>query len=142
MAWTNYSQPIEILSATDINNIKENIEIIRSLLVEKGVLVGDTKDFQASESTQFIEMFDILSNIEYNLDIISDNACKSVYYGYSVTIGDYASNKKDIWRWIKILNDMYNILNGNVGKWQYLVCNDGVVTVWSRKILVRGDLVG
>ena len=78
MAWTNYSQPIEILSATDINNIKENIEIIRSLLVEKGVLVGDTKDFQASESTQFIEMFDILSNIEYNLDIISDNACKSV----------------------------------------------------------------
>ena len=142
MAWTNYSQPIKILSATDINNIKENIEIIRGLLTEKGFTVGNTQDFQASESTQFIEMFDILSNIEYNLDIISDNACKSVYYGYSVTIGDYASNKKDIWRWIQILNDMYNILNGNVGKWQYLVCNDGVVTIWNRKILVRGDLVG
>jgi hypothetical protein len=69
MAWTVYSKPIEVLSATDINNIKENIRIIRNLLIGKDVLVGDIKDFQASESTQFIEMFDILSNIEYTTSL-------------------------------------------------------------------------
>lgn len=142
MAWTTYSQPIEILSATDINNIKENIEIIRGLLTEKGFIVDNTKDFRASESTQFIEMFDILSNIEYNLNIISDNICKSAYYVEPKIIGDYASNREDIWRWIQILNDMHDILNGNVGKWQYLVCSDGIVTIENKKLLVRGDSVG
>ena len=97
MAWTNYSQPIKILSATDINNIKENIEIIRGLLTEKGFTVGNTQDFQASESTQFIKMFDILSNIEYNLDTYDING-KNItrVFGYSRNLGNssiYKGNK-------------------------------------------------
>lgn len=141
MAWTVYSKPIEVLSATDINNIKENIRIIRTLLIGEGVSVGDIKDFQASENTQFIEMFEILSNIEYNLDVISDNSAKSIYYVEPKVIGDYASNKDDIWRWIQILNDMENILRGKEPKWQYLLCTDGFPTIDNKKILVRGEFI-
>lgn len=141
MAWTVYSNPIEVLSATDINNIKENIEIIRGLLIEKGFTVGNTKDFQAGESTQFIEMFDILSNIEYNLDIISDNDAKSAYYVEPKIIGNFASNRDDVWRWIQVLNDMYEILNGTKRKWTVLKCKNGYPTIEKQKLVARGDWV-
>lgn len=141
MAWTVYSKPIEVLSATDINNIKENIEIIRGLLIEKGFTVGSTKNLQASENTQFIEMFDILSNIEYNLDIISDNDAKSAYYVEPKIIGNFASNRDDVWRWIQVLNDMYEILNGTKRKWTVLKCKNGYPTIEKQKLVARGDWV-
>jgi len=141
MAWTEYTEPIEILYASDVNNIKENIEIIRNLLAQKGFTVESTKSIQVNENTQYIEMFDILSNIEYNLDIISNNEARSAYYVEPKTIGEYASNKEDIWRWIQILNDMYDILNGNIGKWQYLLCTNGFPVIDGEKIITRGDFV-
>ena len=87
-------------------------------------------------------MFDLLQNIEYNLDVISDNSAKSIYYVEPKVIGDYASNKSDIWRWLQILNEMYNILTGVFPKWQYLLCKDGFPTINGKKILVRGDFIG
>ena len=80
--------------------------------------------------------------LEYNLDVISDNSAKSIYYVEPKVIGDYASNKSDIWRWLQILNEMYNILTGVFPKWQYLLCKDGFPTIDGRKILVRGDFIG
>lgn len=142
MAWTAYTEPIEILRASDINNIKENIETIKSLLIAKGFDVDNTKSIQANESTQFVEIFDILSNIEYNLDVINDNKAKSVYYAEPKTIGDYASNRDDIWRWMQILNDMYDILNKKAGLWQYIKTLDGFPTIENNKLLTRGDLLG
>ena len=142
MDWVTYTEPIEILYASDINNIKENIEIIRSLLIDKGFDIKNTKPAQASENTQFIKIFDILSNIEYNLDIISNNKAKSVYYVDQKTISEYASNRDDIWRWIQILNDMYDILNNKVGLWQYIKTLDGFPTIEGNKLLTRGDLIG
>lgn len=141
MSWSIYTEPIEILKAEDINNIKENIEIIRSLLIGKGFDVENTKTVQASENTQFIEMFDILSNIEYNLDVISNNEAKSAYYGMPNIIGDYASNREEIWRWIQILNDMYEILNGIKRKWTVLKCKNGYPTIEKQKLVARGDWV-
>lgn len=142
MAWTEYTQPLEVLSASDVNNIKENINIIKGLLIKKGFTVSETKHFQASESTPLIEVFDILSKIEYNLDVINDNDCKSAYYREPKEIGNFASNYNDIWRWIRILNDMYEILNNRKSKWGFLVCNDGIVVINKKGILVRGDLIG
>lgn len=116
------------------------------MLIEKGLVVGNTsnniRNIEAYVNTKFIEIFDILFNIEYNLNIISDNICKSAYYVEPKIIGDYASNRDDIWRWIQILNDMYGILTNEKGKWQYLLCNDGLPTIENKKILLRGDVVG
>lgn len=140
--WYNYSQPIEILNATDVQHIKSNIITIRSMLLLKGYNVEPLYNITADTNTPLINIFDILQNIEYNLDVISDNDVKSIYYIEPKTIGEYASNKDDIWRWISILNEMYNILTGSFGKWQYLLCTDGYATIDDKKILIRGDFVG
>ena len=120
--WFNYTEPLEILTATDVKHIKSNIATIRSMLLLKGYEVKSLKEIYAETNTELNHLFDILQNIEYNLDVISDNSAKSIYYVEPKVIGDYASNKSDIWRWIQILNEMYNILTGVFPKWQYLLC--------------------
>lgn len=140
--WYNYSMPLEILNASDVENIKSNIRTIRSLLLSKGYEVEPLNEIVARVNTPLNNMFDLLQNIEYNLDVISDNSAKSIYYVEPKVIGDYASNKSDIWRWLQILNEMYNILTGVFPKWQYLLCTDGFPTIDNKRILVRGDLIG
>lgn len=140
--WYDYSTPLEILNASDVENIKSNIRTIRSLLLSKGYEVEPLKEITARVNTPLNNMFDLLQNIEYNLDVISDNSAKSIYYVEPKVIGDYASNKSDIWRWLQILNEMYNILTGVFPKWQYLLCEDGYPTIDEKRILIRGDLIG
>ena len=140
--WFNYTEPLEILTAADVKHIKSNIATIRSMLLLKGYEVESLKEIYAETNTELNHLFDILQNIEYNLDVISDNDVKSIYYGEPKIIGEYASNREDIWRWLQVLNDMYNILNGSFGKWQYLLCKDGFPTIDGKKILVRGDFIG
>ena len=140
--WFNYTEPLEILTATDVKHIKSNIATIRSMLLLKGYEVKSLKEIYAETNTELNHIFDILQNIEYNLDVISDNDVKSIYYGESKIIGEYASNREDIWRWLQILNEMYNILTGVFPKWQYLLCEDGYPTIDGKRILVRGDFIG
>ena len=111
-------------------------------MLSKGYEVEPLKEITARVNTPLNNMFDLLQNIEYNLDVISDNSAKSIYYVEPKVIGDYASNKSDIWRWLQILNEMYNILTGVFPKWQYLLCEDGYPTIDGKKILVRGDFIG
>lgn len=140
--WFNYSKPIEILNTEDIARILSNINTIQSLLYVKGYSVAELYELIPQKDIVFRDVFDFLQKIEYNLDIISDNDAKSIYYGGSKQIGDIAPNRNEIWRWVQILNDMYNILMGNVGKWQYLACNDGYPTINGKKILLRGEIIG
>jgi hypothetical protein len=87
-------------------------------------------------------VFDILQNIEYNLTAINQNSVKSAYYVDEVEIGEYASNKDDIWRWVQVLNDLFDILTLEKGAWGYLLLNDGFPIIDGKKILLRGDLIG
>lgn len=140
--WFEYEEPIEILNTEDIAHIQSNITTIRNMLLSKGYPVADLEDAVATKDVHFINVLDFLQNIEYNLDRISGNDCESIYYVEPKTIGATASNKEDIWRWVQILNDMYNILNGTFGKWGRLVCSDGYPTIGGKKIVLRGDFVG
>ena len=141
--WYDYSTPIEILNVNDIKNIMTNINTIRLILNQKGYTISDLIDVEAKFGSQLKgDILEILQNIEYNLDIISDNDAKSIYYVEPKTVGEYASNKEDIWRWIQILNEMHDMATGVYGKWQYLLCDDGYPTINGKKILVRGDMIG
>ena len=140
--WHDYSTPIEILNVGDIENIKSNMDTIRKLLVFNEYNVEQLVDVNETYGTQFNGVLEILQNIEYNLDILNNNDAKSIYYVEPKTVGEYGSNKDDIWRWIQVLNEMYDILIGTFGKWQYLVCADGYPTINGKKILVRGDIIG
>lgn len=140
--WYSYDEPIKILNTEDVDHIMSNIQTIRSMLIAEGYSVDDLIVINAQKSLRLSSILDILQSIEYNLDRINDNDVKSIYYGSPVTIGEYASNEQEIWRWIQILNDMYNVLNGTFGKWSRLLCTDGYPTINGKKILVRGDLIG
>lgn len=140
--WYDFPVPLEVLNSIDIEHIKSNIMTIRSMLLLKGYQVQPLNDIYTDTNTPFNNIFDLLQNIEYNLDIISDNDAKSIYYVEPKTVGEYASNKQDIWRWLQVLQDMYNILNGNFGKWQILRTTDGYPIIEGKKIILRGDLIG
>ena len=140
--WYDYPNPIEILNVSDIENIKSNMDTIRKLLVLNEYNVEQLVDVNETYGSQFNEILEILQNIEYNLDILNNNDAKSIYYIEPKTVGEYGSNKDDIWRWIQVLNEMYDILTGTFGKWQYLLCTDGYPTINGKKLLVRGDIIG
>ena len=141
--WYDYSTPIEILNVNDIKNILSNINTIRLILNQKGYLIEDLIEVDAKFDSQFKgDILEILQNIEYNLDIISNNDAKSIYYVEPKTVGEYALDKADIWRWVQILNEMHDMVTGVYGKWQYLLCDDGYPTINGKKILVRGDMIG
>lgn len=140
--WYQYDEYIDILNYWDLAHIYDNMQALSSILIKKGFSVKPLEPVQVSFETEYAEMFDILQNMEYNLDRLSDNECYSVYYGEPKTVGEYGENKADIFRWVQILNDMHDILSGDIGKWQVLECTDGIPTIDGKEILVRGELVG
>lgn len=143
--WYRYDEYIEILNYFDVQNIYSNMQAIASMLIQKGYNVQPLEPIPLPPLAfypEYLEMFDILQNMEYNLDRLSDNECYSVYYGEPKTVGEYGENKADIFRWVQILNDMHDILSGDIGKWQVLECTDGIPTIDGNQLLVRGELVG
>jgi uncharacterized protein YjdB len=140
--WYDYSTALDILNAEDVQRISSNIRIIRSILLTKGYTTDNLNPTDALKTSEFVDMFDILQNIEYNLDIINATDIKSVYYVEPKTIGEYAPNKEEIWRWLQILNDLYGILIGERARWGYLLCTDGCPTIDGKLIILRGDLIG
>jgi hypothetical protein len=150
--WHDYSEAIDVLNSQDIDNIKSNMNTIRSMLLLNGDSVASLNVLNNSVDIQYEDMFDLLSNIEYNLDILNGSneisQARSIYYIEPKAITNVASNKEDIWRWIQILNDMYNILNGTFPKWQRLVliAEDEDLflapTINDKYIILRGDFVG
>lgn len=137
-SWYDFSSPPEILNAEDINHIFENIKTIRLLLANNGISIEDIIDVSAEKSMPVSKMLEILQNIEYNLDRISGNSYRSTYYITPVSVGDFASDYNDIFRWINIINDMYNMLMGFAGKWSYVLLSDGFPLIEGKKIVIRG----
>ena len=152
--WYNYSTPLEILNTEDIEKISSNMQTIKNLLFAKGytldselVDINELTGVYEKKATKFVNIWELLQTIELNLWRMNigkknDEYLISVYFVKPVTIGEYASNKEDIWRWLQILNDLYIILMGERGVWSYLLCTDGYPTINGKKILLRGDLIG
>ena len=140
--WYDMPKALEILNTEDISHILSNIKTIRAMLISKGYNIEDLIIVDNKKSIPLIDMFDFLKNIEYNIGIINSTDIKSIYYIEPKTVGEYALNKEDIWRWLQILNDLYLILNGTFGKWGRLLCTDGYPTINGFSILLRGDKIG
>ena len=142
--WYNYTEPIFVLNASDVNNIQSNFETIKALLALKGITISELSKEVARVNTQYVKVVDILNSIEYNLDIVNNEGIKSPYYGesYRAYAGGLAHNREQIWRWVQFLNDVLPIAKGEKGNWSYLLCSDGYPTIKSKRFLVRGDLIG
>lgn len=101
--WYNYTEPLEILNSSDINNAQSNIQTIKSILSSKGYEVEELVSSTATPNTQLFDIIDKLNAVEYNLDVINDTITKSVYYGeiYRAVEGNKAHNTEQIWRWFQ-----------------------------------------
>lgn len=141
--WYNYTEPLDVLNASDFNSAQSNIETIRDILNNKGYEIPDLDKSTASYNTPLYNVIDKLNAVEYNLDVI-DSSLKSIFFGetYRAVEGKKAHNKEQIWRWFQILNDLKEIAIGNKGFWGYLLCNDGYPTIKNSRITTRGDLIG
>lgn len=145
--WHEYTQPLTILTVEDISNIKDNMDFIKEKIVEKGIPLEELNAVVAEINTPYIKMFDLFQNIEYNLDILNSTSVKSIYWGEPKSVGEYAPNKEEVWRWLQILNELHDIVMNIVPKWGYLVLTayvekDLVPTIDGKKILIRGDYIG
>jgi hypothetical protein len=142
--WYNYTEPLEILNAEDINNAQANISTIKAILTDKGYSLAELTTETASYNSELVKIIDILNAVEYNLDVINNTPVRSIYYGesYRAVAGGLAHNTKQIWRWFEVLNDVIKIVTGKVGKWGYLLCLDGYPTINGKRLILRGDLIG
>lgn len=142
--WYNYTEPLDVLNASDLNNAQSNIATIRSILIDKGYNVSEISTERAIVATPYIDVIDKLNAIEYNLDVLDETVAKSIYYkeSYKAVEGGKAHNKEQIWRWFQVLNDAFDIAIGKKGMWGYLLCSDGYPTIKGKRLMVRGDLIG
>jgi hypothetical protein len=140
--WYFYQEVPRYLNSEDVNYIQENIKTIKTLLETKGQVVEELNIKTALKSTPIVEIVDIIDNIEYNLYKVNSTKISSPYKdGYTI-YGRYAPDKSNILKWIKMLNDLFDILTGVKGQWGYLLCADGYPTIDGKRLVLRGDLIG
>lgn len=138
--WYDYPEPIEILNAVDVQHIDADMSVLRGLIMLTGASVGDFDAVDARVNTPYRSMRGMLQAVENNLTALNNTPYKSGYYGDHVTVGEYATDRAGIWRWLLIINDIYHILAGDVPMWQALLCADGYPTIDGNRVLVRGEI--
>lgn len=145
MAWYFYNEPPNPANAVDVNNIFSNQKYIAEILKNAGIAINSLSDVLARSETPYCEVANIYQTIEQNFDSISGTQYKSAFHIASATMakkrGNYEPDRAEWQNWIDVLNDMYNILNGTVGKWQYLVLTDQYPIINNCRIVLRGDKI-
>lgn len=140
--WYSFTEPIEVLNTEELNKITSNINTIGIMLNSSGRTIEGITALTAEKGINYLEVVDFLDDIGYTLDVLNSTDIVSIYGIESFEITNKAPNKEDIWRWLQCLEDLYLILRGTFGKWQYLLCEDGLPTINGKKIVVRGEKIG
>lgn len=138
--WYDYPAPLEILNAVDVQHISADMNVLRGLILLTGENVGDFDAVDAQVNTPYRSMRGLLQAIENNLTALNETPYRSGYYVDHVTVGEYATDRAGIWRWLQIINDIYRILAGDAAMWQTLLCTDGYPTVDGDHVIVRGEI--
>lgn len=139
--WYDYPVPLDILNAEDVRHFHSDMTVLRGLILLRGESLPAFAEVDAQTNTPYRSMRTLLQSVEDNLEILNSTPYRSAYYGEHITFAKYAPNKQQIFRWQQSINDMHNILKGNVGMWQTLRLTDGYPTIDGKKILIRGDYV-
>lgn len=140
--WHSFAEPIEVLNTEELNKIISNMNTIGIMLRASGRTIEEIASLTAEKGIKYLGVVDFLHDIGYTLDVLNSTDIVSIYGTESFEITDKAPNKEDIWRWLQCLEDLYLILRGSFGKWQYLLCENGLPTINGKKIVVRGEKIG
>lgn len=152
--YQNYYEPVDFLTENVLNDIWRNAQIIKALFdlqTKDKYKVGTiTKPPQSTVDgvvqpyggTQLADVKAVLDGVEEDMQVLNSSKIESVYYiTSSYRIDPWGIDKDGVWRWLQILEDLFQMLTTDVGYWGYLQCADGTPTVDGRTLAARGTSV-
>lgn len=152
--YQNYYEPVDFLSENVLNDIWRNAQIIKALFdlqtkdkYKIGALTEPPQSTvggvaQPYGGTQLADVKAVLDGVETDMQVLNSSKIESIYYiTSSYRIDPWGIDKAGVWRWLQILEDLFQMLTTDVGFWGYLQCTDGTPTVDGRTLAARGTSV-
>lgn len=152
--YQNYYEPVDFLTENVLNDIWRNAQIIKALFdlqtKDKYKIGALTKPPQSTVNgvaqpyggTQLADIKAVLDGVETDMQVLNSSKIESIYYiASSYRIDPWGIDKAGVWRWLQILEDLFQMLTTDVGFWGYLQCTDGTPTVDGRTLAARGTSV-
>lgn len=152
--YQNYYEPVDFLTENVLNDIWRNAQIIKALFdlqtKDKYKIGALTKPPQSTVGgvaqpyggTQLADVKAVLDGVETDMQVLNSSKIESIYYiTGSYRIDPWGVDKAGVWRWLQILEDLFQMLTTDVGHWGYLQCTDGIPTVDGRTLAARGTSV-
>lgn len=152
--YQNYYEPVDFLTENVLNDIWRNAQIIKALFdlqtKDKYKIGALTKPPQSTVNgvaqtyggTQLADVKGVLDGVETDMQVLNSSKIESIYYiTSSYRIDPWGVDKAGVWRWLQILEDLFQMLTTDVGYWCYLQCTDGTPTVDGRTLAARGTSV-
>lgn len=152
--YQNYYEPVDFLTENVLNDIWRNAQIIKALFdlqtKDKYKIGALTKPPQSTVGgvaqpyggTQLADVKAVLDVVETDMQVLNSSKIESIYYiTGSYRIDPWGVDKAGVWRWLQILEDLFQMLTTDVGYWGYLQCTDGIPTVDGRTLAARGTSV-
>lgn len=152
--YQNYYEPVDFLTENVLNDIWRNAQIIKALFdlqtKDKYKIGALTKPPQSTVNgvaqlyggTQLADVKGVLDGVETDMQVLNSSKIESIYYiTSSYRIDPWGIDKAGVWRWLQILEDLFQMLTTDVGYWGYLQCTDGTPTVDGRTLAARGTSV-
>lgn len=152
--YQNYYEPVDFLTENVLNDIWRNAQIVKALFdlqtKDKYKIGALTKPPQSTVGgvaqpyggTQLADVKAVLDGVETDMQVLNSSKIESIYYiTGSYRIDPWGVDKAGVWRWLQILEDLFQMLTTDVGYWGYLQCTDGIPTVDGRTLAARGTSV-
>lgn len=152
--YQNYYEPVDFLTENVLNDIWRNAQIIKALFdlqtKDKYKIGALTKPPQSTVNgvaqtyggTQLADVKGVLDGVETDMQVLNSSKIESIYYiTSSYRIDPWGVDKAGVWRWLQILEELFQMLTTDVGYWGYLQCTDGTPTVDGRTLAARGTSV-
>lgn len=152
--YQNYYEPVDFLTENVLNDIWRNAQIIKALFdlqtKDKYKIGALTKPPQSTVNgvaqpyggTQLADVKAVLDGVETDMQVLNSSKIESIYYiTSSYRIDPWGVDKAGVWRWLQVLEDLFQMLTTDVGYWGYLQCTDGTPTVDGRTLAARGTSV-
>lgn len=152
--YQNYYEPVDFLTENVLNDIWRNAQIIKALFdlqnKDKYKVGAITKPPQSTVDgvvqpyggTQLADVKAVLDGVETDMQVLNSSKIESIYYiASSYRIDPWGIDKAGVWRWLQILEDLFQMLTTDVGLWSCLQCTDGTPIVDGRTLAARGNSV-
>lgn len=152
--YQNYYEPVDFLTENVLNDVWRNAQIIKALFdlqTKDKYKVGTiTKPPQSTVDgvvqpyggTQLADVKAVLDGVETDMQVLNSSKIESIYYiASSYRIDPWGIDKAGVWRWLQILEDLFQMLTTDVGFWGCLQCTDGTPIVDGRTLAARGNSV-